>query len=179
MERLKARISQSAGLVSNNDLDPLLTILEVKGPNGVEQSCLCECVCARECVTPTHSHTQRERKSPCDCLLQLDEVLVCDSWGRRSNLSFIRPYWAVCRQVCVCVFSIKTIWQCFMSTFVCVPEIHSTGSSLMGCERYCTWTSPFFSQDCNCPLGRELQSLAFLISDPWTCTYVPCLTQGF
>lgn len=27
-----------------------------------------------------------------------------------------------------------------MSTFVCVPKIHTVGSSLMGCAGYCTWT---------------------------------------
>lgn len=43
-----ACISQSAGLVSINDLDPLFTILEVKGPNGAEQSCLCVCVSVRD-----------------------------------------------------------------------------------------------------------------------------------
>lgn len=53
---------------------------------------VCVCVCERVCNTDTLTHTERGRKSPCDCLLQLDEVLVCDSWGRRSNLSFIRPY---------------------------------------------------------------------------------------
>lgn len=92
-------------------------------------------------------------------MLQLDEVLVCDSWGRWSNLSFIRPYWAVCKQVCVCVFSIKNIWQRFMSTFVCVPKIHCAGSGLMGCERYCTWT---LFHACKCPL-RGVFSWALMI----------------
>lgn len=92
---LMACISQSAGLVSINDLDPLFTILEVKGPNGAEQSCLYVCVCVwlDECVTLcVQRQRHREKESPCDCVLQLDEVLVCDSWGRWSNLSFIRPY---------------------------------------------------------------------------------------
>jgi len=109
-------------------------------------ACVCVCVCVYVIVCERQRH--REKESPCDCVLQLDEVLDCDSWGRWSNLSFIRPYWAACRQVClclcvsvcVCVFSIKSIWQIFMSTFVCVPNIHSVGSSLMSCARYFTRT---------------------------------------
>lgn len=129
-----ACISQSAGLVSINDLDPLFTILEVKGPNGAEQSCLCVSVCERQ--------RHREKESPCDCLLQLDEVLVCDSWGRWSNLSFIRPYWAVHRQVCVCVCLLyqEHLGELYEYLCVCVPKIHTVGSSLMGCAGYCAWT---------------------------------------
>ena len=86
-DSLMACISQSTGLVSINDLDPLFTILEVEGPNGPEQSCLCVCVS----VWVRETETLRVRKPPMT-VLQLDEVLVCDSWGRWFNLSFIRPY---------------------------------------------------------------------------------------
>lgn len=60
---LVACISQSAGLVSINDLDPLFTILEVKGPNGAEQSCLCVslCVCVRVCVCVRDRDTERKK----------------------------------------------------------------------------------------------------------------------
>lgn len=57
-----ACISQSAGLVSINDLDPLFTILEVKGPNGAEQSCLCVSrVCLRVRVCVRDRDTEREK----------------------------------------------------------------------------------------------------------------------
>lgn len=114
----------------------------------------CESLCVWVSLCAGEPDTHRKRESPCNCLLRLDEVLVCDFWGRWSNLSFIRPYWAVCRQVWVCVFSIRSIWQCSMGTFVCVSKIHLAGSSLMGCERYCTQISShalFFSRSYMCP----------------------------
>lgn len=140
-DRLMACISQSAGLVSINDLDPLFTILEVKGPNGAEQSCLC--VCESVCVCVWETETQRERKPLWLCVTAwwglglwfLGEVVQSKLYS--ALLSCEQA--GVCVCVRMCVFSIKSIWRIFMSAFVCVPNIHSVGSSLMGCVRYFTW----------------------------------------
>lgn len=61
--------------------------------------------------------------------------------------------------MCVCVFSIKNIWQGFMSAFVCVPRIHLVGVTLMGRARYRTWDS---LQACDFLLRGELFGLISL-----------------